>query len=481
MYNLYTDTKFKQQKLDAWQPILTPGWVIGTFLVVGCVFVPVGAYLFQLSQDLFESVVLYDSFDTSQIQASTSCQIGALNQGYALVENGTKNYKDCEITIEITQDIETGDSIYVYYQIDKFYQNHRRYVQSVAPNQLDNTYQMSIGDTSSTTYSNLQTYCNPDSSFTAVIPYLTAARIFYPCGLIALSTFNDGIELSGFERGTDQVTYNAGFFVSSTSSTFNNTNSPKLVTDDIAWSYDMSNKFKNPTSTDCKNGDGSVNLGSTGNLCPQNYYQYKYLWQTYSQFVCYPAMAGAPNTPNVTGSPSEAACIDWNTYINTLGVETFGATEWAAFTLNRGNFTGDNSGCAQCNAGFVLTSAGGILPPLPDGSAGVRDEGFVVWMRTAGLPTFRKLYGTIKAPTDGFKKGDKLTFSVIPNFLVSTIEGSKSLVVGTVSPLGGKNNVLGIAYITVGSICIFLAAVFAVKMKVAPRKLGDPQYLQWNK
>ena len=39
------DTAFKQQRLKAWQPILTPNWVIGTFLIVGVIFVPVGLSL----------------------------------------------------------------------------------------------------------------------------------------------------------------------------------------------------------------------------------------------------------------------------------------------------------------------------------------------------------------------------------------------------------------------------------------------------
>jgi hypothetical protein len=39
------DTDFKQQRLKAWQPILTPNWVIGTFAIVGLIFVPIGSVL----------------------------------------------------------------------------------------------------------------------------------------------------------------------------------------------------------------------------------------------------------------------------------------------------------------------------------------------------------------------------------------------------------------------------------------------------
>lgn len=40
---------------------------------------------------------------------------------------------------------------------------------------------------------------------------------------------------------------------------------------------------------------------------------------------------------------------------------------------------------------------------------GVNDEHFVVWMRSAALPNFRKLYGRI---TEDIPKGTKLEFSV---------------------------------------------------------------------
>ena len=49
----------------------------------------------------------------------------------------------------------------------------------------------------------------------------------------------------------------------------------------------------------------------------------------------------------------------------------------------------------------------------------------------------------------------------------------------TTSWLGGKNDFLGIAYLTVGCLCIALGVVFAIKHIVSPRPLGDMQYLNW--
>jgi hypothetical protein len=39
------DTAFKQQRLKAWQPILTPKSVLPTLLIVGLIFAPIGGVL----------------------------------------------------------------------------------------------------------------------------------------------------------------------------------------------------------------------------------------------------------------------------------------------------------------------------------------------------------------------------------------------------------------------------------------------------
>ena len=39
------DSPFYQQRLKAWQPILTPGWVILVFILIGAPFVGIGIWL----------------------------------------------------------------------------------------------------------------------------------------------------------------------------------------------------------------------------------------------------------------------------------------------------------------------------------------------------------------------------------------------------------------------------------------------------
>ena len=54
------DSAIKQQRLKAWQPILTPKWVIGTFLVIGIIFVPLGVELKAASDAVVEVRYAYD-------------------------------------------------------------------------------------------------------------------------------------------------------------------------------------------------------------------------------------------------------------------------------------------------------------------------------------------------------------------------------------------------------------------------------------
>ncbi|XP_073003270.1 ALA-interacting subunit 3-like [Typha latifolia] len=105
-------------------------------------------------------------------------------------------------------------------------------------------------------------------------------------------------------------------------------------------------------------------------------------------------------------------------------------------------------------------------------------EDLIVWMRTAALPTFRKLYGRIEVD---LKENDTITVTLENNYNTYSFNGKKKLVLSTASWLGGKNDFLGIAYLTVGGSCFFLATAFTVIYLVKPRKLGDPSYLSWNR
>ena len=85
----------------------------------------------------------------------------------------------------------------------------------------------------------------------------------------------------------------------------------------------------------------------------------------------------------------------------------------------------------------------------------MEDEHFIVWMRTAGLPNFRKLYGRIDKLKVGY-----YYLKINNQFNVKPFDGKKSFVLSTTNVIGGKNFFLAYCYIGLGIICMLAAFVF---------------------
>ena len=82
---------------------------------------------------------------------------------------------------------------------------------------------------------------------------------------------------------------------------------------------------------------------------------------------------------------------------------------------------------------------------LPSDSASVQwikttDEHFIVWMRTAGMPSFRKLWGRIRSDIEV----GNYTITIANSYDVSAYDGKKTFVLSTTNAFGGKNYFLSI-------------------------------------
>ncbi|KAE9458451.1 hypothetical protein C3L33_09626, partial [Rhododendron williamsianum] len=157
-------SKFTQQELPACKPILTPRWVISTFMLISIVFIPIGVASLFASQDVVEIV---DRYETDCIPpASRSDKVKYIQS----IED-----KTCNRTLTVPKHMK--QPIYVYYQLDNFYQNHRRYVKSRSDGQLK--YVSSENETQD---------CKPED--------VANGMSIVPCGLIAWSLFNDTFNFS---------------------------------------------------------------------------------------------------------------------------------------------------------------------------------------------------------------------------------------------------------------------------------------------
>lgn len=103
------------------------------------------------------------------------------------------------------------------------------------------------------------------------------------------------------------------------------------------------------------------------------------------------------------------------------------------------------------------------LDPSDPANNGFINQDFLVWMRTAALPDFRKLYRRITEGdyTQGLPAGN-YSLEIAYNYPVVSFDGRKKVVFSNVSWMGGKNEFLGIAYLVIGSLCIVMSIVMLI-------------------
>ncbi|KAJ6649121.1 Cell cycle control protein 50A [Pseudolycoriella hygida] len=188
-----SDSAFKQQRLPAWQPMLTAGTVLPTFFIIGIAFIPIGVVLLYFSNEVGEHIIDY-----------TLCNKKGTNQTCAdiIFANASEDCM-CEIDFELKKDM--VGAVYMYYGLSNYYQNHRRYVKSRDDDQLLGR----LGTPS------------PDC---APFQFTDDGTPIAPCGAIANSLFNDTLKIQNKETAKMVPLLRTG----------------------IAWPSDRNIKFRNP-------------------------------------------------------------------------------------------------------------------------------------------------------------------------------------------------------------------------------------------
>jgi len=122
---------------------------------------------------------------------------------------------------------------------------------------------------------------------------------------------------------------------------------------------------------------------------------------------------------------------------------------------------------------YLYQTYPGIISPLEH----VTNEHFVVWMRVAAMPNFRKLYGYFEETVPA---GTKLEFEVNMNYVVESFKGTKALIVTTNSMWGTKDTTLGMTIYCIGYFCLACGFLFGLKHIFKPRKIADRKYLHFK-
>jgi len=192
------ESDFSQQKLPAWQPILTAGTVLPAFFVIGIAFVAIGVGLLHFSNEVLEYNV-----DYTQCKSQNENDIG--EKCWKVINESTTPHPTCECIVNIEIDQKMAQPVYMYYGLTNFYQNHRRYVKSRDESQL-------LGDVEKEPNSD----CTPFAKLNN--------KTIVPCGAIANSLFNDTIQLLK-DDGESVI---------------------NMTGKGIAWESDKKYKFRNP-------------------------------------------------------------------------------------------------------------------------------------------------------------------------------------------------------------------------------------------
>jgi len=390
-------SRFARQRLKVWQPILAPRRVISCYIASGVAFLSFGIVLLLSSQSVEDYVVDYTDITIDRHGVGT-------------------------FDIKVDRDMEPP--IWVYYELDGFHQNHRRYIKSRSNTQLrEGTGTPKI----------------LEEDIPECEPWVTTGeRVNYPCGVVARSVFNDTYVLR--VRNSEGDAWR------------------KLPLDSraktIAWPADVNHgKFSNLNPE-------AVMLQGLENQVLLN------MWVLHR----FPPVVCEQETISEQ-SPFVPVYADVRN-VTLPGDPAINKPERQVLVTNCSDYFGQ----PRCN--FVRDGrpfdCSGDYREVRVEDWGIESGHFIVWMRVAGLPNFMKLWGRIDTP---IKAGSTVNVHFVSNFPVKPFHGRKAFVMSTASVLGGRNDFLGLGYLAVGGCCLVFGLAFLWRHLVKPRPLGDVSLL----
>lgn len=383
-----------QQRTRVWQPIFTPLYTVPFFLLCGILFLGTGFLLSAIVSGVTEVKV-----DYTDVASANSA--GSFN-----------------LTVTETM----VPPIWVYYELSKYFQNHRRYVKGFSGMQLKHA---DSPDKFEQIRGEVLSNCEPEQV------RHRGDRTLYPCGMVPLSVFSDTLVIfRETEAGWKRVLMDSN-------------------SDTIAWPVDAnSGKFRNLDPEGIDPTTGKMNQVAFD----------MWILKSFPPVECEQVVFNAADAyePVLVATRMEKVIHDDGTVEE---IEVVDCTNY--MTEPSCNFTRKGQPF-KCEANKYYRQ-------VKTKSWGVESGHLMVWMRIAGLPTFSKLLGKID---ETLEKGTyKVSFE---NRLPSrTFTSRKSLVLSTSSEWGGHGDNLGVSCMVVGGSCLIFGLWQCLLCLYCPRPLGD--------
>ncbi|KAL7702151.1 LEM3 (ligand-effect modulator 3) family / CDC50 family [Lotmaria passim] len=238
-------TLFKQQRLPSWQPILTPLHSALCLFAVAVMCIPLSLSLFQANASAADFTMRYDDIQSCSFGNSTTGAFRYVASPNEIWQTG------CVTNVSFTLEKTLKKPVYLYYGLDNFFQNHRRFVNSKSDAQLAGghvTLKAIAISTSPLTFPG-EIRHQGNTSITIDQKLHTFKDVVYaPAGLIPWSMFNDTFELF---QVTDAAGTTSMRLVCNGSAFSRFTSAPlegagRCHKKGIAWTSDVENKYKKP-------------------------------------------------------------------------------------------------------------------------------------------------------------------------------------------------------------------------------------------